>query len=139
MKLLVLVLLQLILLAPSSAIDTFEDTVGGSITASFPFVSASLSFSTATTKQFTQGTTISETVTHSVTVEENVPPNHMCSATMVAYKYEARIPFTAVIEYVTKRRQYRTSISGTYDSIQVGEVRAVVDRCEPIPNATPCP
>ncbi|XP_042277104.1 natterin-3-like [Thunnus maccoyii] len=111
------------------------------ITAEIPFIGTggSIEFSTETTKHFSKGTTVIEETTHSVSVEQNVPPNHSCSIMMVGHKYKIDIPFTARIQRTYDNGETRwTSISGTYDSIDVGEIEAVVNRCEPIPDATPC-
>ncbi|XP_078106005.1 natterin-3-like [Sander vitreus] len=122
---------------------SFSFTVGvkSTITAGIPeIMSASIEVSAETTLQFTKGTTHTQSTTHSVSVETNIPPNHSCRVSMVGHKYEADIPYTARL-----KRTYRngkttwTSISGTYKSVQMGEVRGVVDRCEPVPNARPCP
>lgn len=116
-------------------------TVGfiGSITAEIPIISsAGIQFSNETIKQFSKETTVVESTTHSVSVQQNVPPNHSCSVSMVAHKYKAVIPFTARLRRTYRNGETRqTSISGTYDSSQIGEVRAAVDRCEPLPDARP--
>ncbi|GLD75240.1 natterin-3-like isoform X1 [Lates japonicus] len=71
--------------------------------------------------------------------EQVVPPNHSCSISMVAYKYKADIPYTAHLSRTYSNGETTwTSISGTYNSVQIREVQAVVDRCEPIPDAHPC-
>uniref|UniRef100_A0A3Q1F2L2 Natterin-4 n=1 Tax=Acanthochromis polyacanthus TaxID=80966 RepID=A0A3Q1F2L2_9TELE len=97
-------------------------------------VSAAASF------QASGGNSKTEEISHYVSVTIPVPPNHSCTVRMVGHKYTIDIPFTARF-----RRTYRngkttwTSISSKYDSVQVREVHAVIDRCTPIPNATPCP
>ncbi|XP_039647058.1 natterin-3-like isoform X1 [Perca fluviatilis] len=115
--------------------------VSSSITAKIPFIgSAGIALSVETTKQFSRGTTVVESKTYSVSVEQTVPPNHSCSVSMVGYKYKADIPYTARLS-----RTYRNGkttwvyITGTYKGVDVGEVHSVVDRCEPIPNSKPCP
>uniref|UniRef100_A0AAQ5YNB8 Natterin-3 n=1 Tax=Amphiprion ocellaris TaxID=80972 RepID=A0AAQ5YNB8_AMPOC len=96
--------------------------------------------STETTFQASGGHSMTEEISHSVSVNIDVPPNHSCTVRMVGHKYKTDIPFTARF-----RRTYRngktkwTSISAKYDSIAVGEVHVVVDRCTPVGNATPCP
>ncbi|XP_074495886.1 natterin-3-like [Sebastes fasciatus] len=104
------------------------------ITAGIPIIGeASVEFSVETTLQFSKGTTHTESSTHSVAVECKVPPHHSCKVSLVGYKYGADIPYTARL-----RRTYRngdikwTSITGTYKGVNVGEVRAVVDPCEPL-------
>ncbi|XP_056232502.1 natterin-3-like [Seriola aureovittata] len=121
---------------------SFSLTLGvkTSITAGVPEISsASIEFSVETTLQFTKGTTYIKSTTHTVSVQHEVPPNHSCGVSMVAYKYSADIPFTARLSRTYSNGETRwTSISGTYKGVQVGEVRAVVDRCEPLPDARPC-
>ncbi|XP_022623846.1 natterin-3-like, partial [Seriola dumerili] len=113
--------------------------VGGSITAQIPYIgSAGVEFSELTTKQFTRGTTVVESITHSFTVEQSIPPNHSCSVSMLGYKYRAEIPFSAGVSHLYRNGGKYEHMSGTYDKAQIGEVRAVVDRCEPIANAKPC-
>ncbi|XP_070689434.1 natterin-3-like [Pempheris klunzingeri] len=121
---------------------SFSITLGvkTTITAGIPEItSVAIEFSAATTLQFSKGTTYIKSTTHSVSVQHTVPPNHFCKVTMVGYRYGADIPYTARLS-----RTYRsgettwTSISGTYKSVQIAEVRAVVEPCEPVANPTPC-
>ncbi|KAJ8006067.1 hypothetical protein DPEC_G00124410 [Dallia pectoralis] len=114
--------------------------VTASITASIPLIgSGGVEFSTEETLQLNKGTTNVEAVTHSVSLEVRVPPNHCCSVRMEGRKITADIPYTARLS-----RKYRngetqwTTITGVYDGVQIGEIRAVVDRCEPIADAKPC-
>ncbi|XP_038559770.1 natterin-3-like [Micropterus salmoides] len=114
--------------------------VSGSITAEIPFIgSAGIQLSTETTKQLSRGNTVVVSKTYSVSVEQTVPPNHFCGVSMVGFKYKANIPFTARLGRTYRNGATRwTSITGTYSGVDVGEVRSVVDRCEPVPNAKPC-
>ncbi|XP_044053221.1 natterin-3-like [Siniperca chuatsi] len=101
--------------------------------------SGSIEIGSEVSFQFSGGHTVTEESSHSISVEITVPPNHYCRALMVGHKYKANIPFTAHLS-----RTYRngdttwTLISGTYDSTQIGEVQAVVERCEPAHDAKPC-
>ncbi|KAF1389638.1 hypothetical protein PFLUV_G00075550 [Perca fluviatilis] len=120
---------------------SFTMAVKSTITAGIPLISSgNIEVSAETTLQFSTGTTHTESTTHTVSVEAEIPPNHSCRVSLVGYKYGADIPYTARL-----KRTYRngktswTSISGTYKSVQMGEVQAVVDRCTPVPNARPCP
>uniref|UniRef100_A0A3Q1IB06 Uncharacterized protein n=1 Tax=Anabas testudineus TaxID=64144 RepID=A0A3Q1IB06_ANATE len=120
---------------------SFSITAGvkSSITAKIPIIgSTGIEFSTETTKQFSKGTTVVESHSHSVSLKQDVPPNHTCAVSMLGYKYKADIPFTARLKrtYSNGKTTWKF-ITGTYDSVEVGEVRAVVDRCEPIPDAKP--
>ncbi|XP_044189003.1 natterin-3-like isoform X2 [Thunnus albacares] len=101
--------------------------------------SVGIEFSTEETFMFSREKTVMEAITDSVSVELTAPPNHACMVTMVQYKYKADIPFTARLRRIYSNGEIHTmSISGTYNSVQIGEVHAVVDRCEPL-NSTPCP
>ncbi|KAK9522040.1 hypothetical protein VZT92_018533 [Zoarces viviparus] len=120
--------------------SSFTLGVTAKITAGIPLIgSADIEFSASTTFQFTKGTTHTESKEHNVAVECKVPPNHSCTVSMVGYKYEADIPYTARLTRTYSNGETReTSISGTYKRVQVMEVRSVVDRCEPLPDAKPC-
>ncbi|KAI4889994.1 hypothetical protein NFI96_032269 [Prochilodus magdalenae] len=116
-------------------------SITSSVTAQIPLIgSAGVEFTTEQTLQFSKGTTIIESLSHEVSVRLMVPPNHSCSARMEGRKITADIPFKARLnrKYANGRTTW-TSINGVYAGVQFGEVRAVVDRCEPIPDAKPCP
>ncbi|MEQ2219190.1 hypothetical protein XENOCAPTIV_013875 [Xenoophorus captivus] len=113
--------------------------ITSSITAKIPLIaSASIELSAEKTLQFSRGTTVVESLSHSVSVELTVQPNHFCTVRMEGRRIKADIPFTAHLSR-TYRNGETQSISGTYDGVQIGEVRAVVDRCEPVADAKPCP
>ncbi|XP_028313537.1 natterin-3-like [Gouania willdenowi] len=114
--------------------------ITGSITAKIPLLgSGGIELSGEKTLQFSRGTTVVESLSHSVSVELTTPPNHSCRVRMEGRKLKADIPYTARLSrtYPNGETQW-TSISGTYDGVQIGEVRAVVDRCEPVVDAEPC-
>ncbi|XP_061880082.1 natterin-3-like isoform X2 [Entelurus aequoreus] len=115
--------------------------VAGSITAKIPLIgSGGLELSGEKTLQFSRGTTAVEALSHSVSVELRVAPNHSCRVRMEGRRVKADIPYTARLSRTYRNGDTQwTSISGTYDGVQIGEVRAVVDRCEPVANAKPCP
>uniref|UniRef100_A0A669DTI7 Natterin-3 n=1 Tax=Oreochromis niloticus TaxID=8128 RepID=A0A669DTI7_ORENI len=111
------------------------------ITAGIPsIVEETLEVSTEVQFQFTTGTTVTESMTDTASVELTVPPNHSCKFSTVRRKEKVEMSFTALL-----RRTYgdgeihTTSITGTYDSIQVGKIQAVVDRCELLVKFKPCP
>ena len=122
--------------------SSFSITSGvkSSISTKIPMIgSAGIEFSVETTVGFSEGTTYIESIAHSVSVQHIVQPNHFCSVKMVAYKYSADIPYTARVSRTYRNGETTwTSISGTYKSVQIGEVRSVVDRCEPVPDPRPC-
>ncbi|KAG9261810.1 natterin-3-like [Astyanax mexicanus] len=110
------------------------------ITAKIPLIgTAGVEFTGEKTLQFNRGTTLVESLSHQVSIQLSVPPNHSCSARMEGRKITADIPFKARLSrtYANGETQW-TSINGIYDGVQIGEVRAVVDRCEPIADAKPC-
>ncbi|KAF3834680.1 hypothetical protein F7725_027238 [Dissostichus mawsoni] len=79
-------------------------------------------------------------ITDTVSLEITAPPNHSCIVNMLRYKVKVDIPFTALLSRTYANGEiHTTSITGTYDSVQVAEVRAVVDRCDPLENSKPCP
>ncbi|XP_041643387.1 natterin-3-like [Cheilinus undulatus] len=118
-------------------------TVGATrtITAEIPSVgSAGVTLSTEATSTLSRGSTVMKSTTYSVSIKQNVPPNHSCSVSMVGRKYKAEIPFTATLTRTYKDGTTRSrSISGTFTGTNVGGIHSVVDRCEPLPNADPCP
>merc|ERR1712168_180469 len=111
------------------------------ITAKIPLIgSGGIEFTGEKTLQFNRGTTMVEALSHSVSVQLTVPPNHSCTVRMEGRKITADIPYTACLSRTYRNGDTQwTSIAGTYDGVQIGEVRAVVDRCEPVANALPCP
>ncbi|XP_028434985.1 natterin-3-like [Perca flavescens] len=117
----------------------FRMGVKTSITARIPLISsAGIEVSAETIYQYTKGTTYTEFTT--VSVDTNVQPNHSCRVSMVGCKYETDIPYTARLKHTYRNGETTwTSISGTYSSVQMGEVHGEVDRCTPVPNTRPCP
>uniref|UniRef100_A0A3B4ZSD7 Aerolysin-like C-terminal domain-containing protein n=1 Tax=Stegastes partitus TaxID=144197 RepID=A0A3B4ZSD7_9TELE len=103
-------------------------------------VSGGIEISAETSFQASGGNSVTEEVSHSVSLNLFVPPNQSCTVRMVGYKYRTDIPFTARFKRTYSSGKVAwTSISGTYDSVQVGEVHTVVDQCKPVGNASPCP
>lgn len=115
--------------------------IKGSITAKIPFFgSGGIEIGSEKTLQFSRGTTLVEELSHSVSVELSVPPNHTCKVRMEGRKMRADIPYTARLSRTYRNGETQwTTITGTYDGVQIGEVRAVVDRCEAVVGAKPCP
>ncbi|XP_045891649.1 natterin-3-like [Micropterus dolomieu] len=108
--------------------------------AGFPFMtSVGIEISTEMMFQFSEGTTVIEAITDTVSVEITAPPNHSCIVNMMRSKFKIDIPFTARLSRTYGNGEiHTTSIIGTYNSFQIGEVRADVDRCEPLENSEPC-
>ncbi|KAM4616180.1 natterin-3-like [Polymixia lowei] len=88
---------------------------------------------------FSEGTTMVESISHSVSVELLVPPSHSCAVRMDGRKMTADIPFTGRLSRTNHNGDtHWTTITGTYDGVRVGEINAVVERCRPVPDAVPC-
>ncbi|XP_063050440.1 natterin-3-like [Engraulis encrasicolus] len=88
---------------------------------------------------FNEGTTESESITHTISVQVRVAPNYSCAVRMDARKMEADIPFTARLSRTyDDGSTHWTTVTGTYDGVRIGEINAVVERCQPIPDAPPC-
>ncbi|CAL9707704.1 unnamed protein product [Knipowitschia caucasica] len=96
-------------------------------------------FSKEQTVTFSEGTMTSETIRHTVEVQILVPPNHSCAVRMEGRRMTADIPFTARLSRTNNDGDtHWTSISGNYDGVNVGEINAVVERCQPVTDAPPC-
>ncbi|XP_041642447.1 natterin-3-like [Cheilinus undulatus] len=97
-------------------------------------------FTKEQTVTFSEGTTMTETMSHAVTVQLLVPPNHSCTVRMEGRKMTADIPFTGRLSRTNHNGEtHWTYITGTYDGVNVGEINAVVERCKPVEDADPCP
>ncbi|XP_014861316.1 PREDICTED: natterin-3-like [Poecilia mexicana] len=114
-------------------------TVGVTTTIStgIPFiVSGNIEISAETTHTFSGGHTWTEQISHSVTLQLTVPPNHSCTVKMVGYQYKMEIPFTAHLKRTYEDGETRSVIiSGTYHGVQVGEIRVEVEPCQPLSNS----
>ncbi|KAF7662565.1 hypothetical protein LDENG_00232810 [Lucifuga dentata] len=115
--------------------------ISSNITAGVPTVlEGTVEVSTELTFQFSKGQTIVEENTHSIALEVDIPPNHHCRVNMMGYKFKTNIPYTAHLKRTYRNGQTRvTSMSGTYSNVEVGEVHARAEKCEPVRHAEPCP
>ncbi|CAK6976175.1 natterin-4-like [Scomber scombrus] len=103
------------------------------------FFSTDITFSTAVTFTFSRQNAVVKSSTETISVQLTAPPNTSCRASMVQYKYKISIPFTALLTRTYANGETRTMlITGIYDSVQVKEVQAVSNRCEPLENAEHC-
>ncbi|MBN3299556.1 NATT3 protein, partial [Amia calva] len=120
---------------------TTRNGTQSSITAKIPIISPNaVDFSKEQTVQFSEGTKLVESVSHAISVEVNVPPGHSCAVRMEGKKLTADIPFNARLSRTYHNGDtHWTSVTGVYDGVKIGEINAVVDRCQPIPDAMPCP
>lgn len=91
------------------------------------------------TEVHTEGTKMLESLNHAVSVNLKVPPNHSCAVRMEGRKMTADIPFTGRLSRTNHNGDtHWTYITGTYDGLNVGEINAVVERCQPVTEAAPC-
>ncbi|XP_016516735.1 natterin-3-like [Poecilia formosa] len=89
-----------------------------------------------TTHTFSRGNIWTEQVSHSVSLQLTVPPNHSCKVKMVGYQYRMDIPFTARLKRTYEDGETRSAIvSGTYHGVQVGDIGAEVEKCKPLSNS----
>nr|XP_015830152.2 natterin-3 [Nothobranchius furzeri] len=124
--------------------DIGRETRNGSVStmkAKLPILGpGNVDFTKEHTVTFSEGTTMVESISHSVSVELVVPPNHSCSVRMDGRKMTADIPFTGRLSRTNNNGEtHWTYITGTYDGVSVGEVNAVVERCQPVLDAPSCP
>ncbi|XP_014872294.1 natterin-3-like [Poecilia latipinna] len=107
------------------------------ISTGIPFIlSGNIEISAETTHTFSGGHTWTEQISHSVTLQLTVPPNHSCTVKMVGYQYKMEIPFTARLKRTYEDGETRSVIiSGTYHGVQVGEIRVEVEPCQPLSNS----
>lgn len=105
-----------------------------SITVGIPsIVQGSLEFGVEETETVSKGGSLTEENTHTITLELNVPPKHMCRVVMYGYRYKMDIPFTASLYRTYEDGQTRSlDINGIYRGVQTGEVKAEVEPCIPI-------
>ncbi|XP_052317328.1 natterin-3-like [Oncorhynchus keta] len=110
------------------------------MTAKVPIISpGTVDFTKEQTVSFSEGTTMMESISHSISVVLLVPPNHSCAVQMEGRKMTADIPFTGRLSRTYHNGDtHWTTITGTYDGVKVGEINAVVERCQPVPDAIPC-
>jgi len=123
--------------------DIGRETRNGSVTtmnAKVPILGpGTVDLSKEQTVTFSEGTTMVESISHSVSVELLVPPNHSCAVRMDGRKMTADIPFTGRLSRTNHNGDTRwTTVTGTYDGVRVGEINAVVERCQPVTDAVPC-
>ncbi|XP_014912337.1 natterin-3-like [Poecilia latipinna] len=89
--------------------------------------------------QISTGETLTEEVQHSAKVKLTVPPNHRCRIKMIGFMFKVDIPFTARLTRSYEDGETRSAaISGVYHGVQMGQIRAKRDRCEPLSNPKPC-
>ncbi|XP_062272790.1 natterin-4-like [Scomber scombrus] len=119
---------------------SIEVGVKTTIKAGIPHVSSTgITFGPEKTFKFSRQNTVVTSSTETISVQLTAPPNTSCRASMVQYMYKISIPFTAYLTCTYANGETRTMlITGIYDSVQVKEVQAVTNRCEPLENAEHC-
>ncbi|TMS03498.1 Natterin-3 [Larimichthys crocea] len=100
--------------------DIGRETRNGSIStmkAKVPILGpGTVDFTKEQTVTFSEGTSMSESISHSVSVELLVPPNHSCAVRMEGRKMTAEIPYTGRLSRTNhKGETHWTYITGTYD------------------------
>ncbi|XP_044051116.1 natterin-3-like [Siniperca chuatsi] len=123
--------------------DIGRETRNGSVStmkAKVPILGpGTVDFTKEQTVTFSEGTSMVESISHAVSVQLQVPPNHSCSVRMDGRKMTADIPFTGRLSRTNHNGDtHWTDITGTYDGVSVGELNAVVERCQPVTDAAPC-
>lgn len=120
--------------------ETRKGTVS-TMTAKVPILGGgSVDFTEVHTVTFSEGTKMVESLSHAVSVNLKVPPNHSCTVRMEGRKMTADIPFTGRLSRTNHNGDtHWTYITGTYDGLNLGEINAVVERCQPVTEAAPCP
>lgn len=124
--------------------DIGRETRNGSVstmTAKVPILGpGTVDFTKEHTVTFSEGTKMVESLSHAVSVDLKVPPNHSCAVRMEGRKMTADIPFTGRLSRTNHNGDtHWTYVTGTYDGVNVGEINAVVERCQPVTEAAPCP
>ncbi|XP_065808138.1 natterin-3-like [Labrus bergylta] len=124
--------------------DIGRETRNGSVStmkAKVPLLGpGTVDFTEEQTLTFSEGTTVVETMGHAVSVQLLVPPNYSCAVRMEGRKMTADIPFTGRLSRTNHNGEtHWTYITGSYDGVNVGEINAVVERCQPVADAVPCP
>nr|XP_040050602.1 natterin-3-like [Gasterosteus aculeatus aculeatus] len=123
--------------------DIGRETRNGSVStmqAKVPILGpGTVDFTKEQTVTFSEGTSVVESISHFVSVELLVPPNHSCAVRMDGRKMTADIPFTGRLSRTNRNGDTRwTYITGVYDGVSVGEINAVVERCQPVADSVPC-
>ncbi|KAG2458372.1 NATT3 protein, partial [Polypterus senegalus] len=112
-----------------------------SFTAGIPeLISGSVSVSTEKTFTTTFGKTSDTSNCHPLSVNVTLKPNQSCKIKILEKKVTATVPFTARLSrtYWNGNRA-STTVVGQYHGVQVMEGKPVIEKCEQIPNAQPCP
>ncbi|XP_042187031.1 natterin-3-like [Oncorhynchus tshawytscha] len=112
-----------VLLEKTSTVEKTWDIVWEShnssttMTAKVPILSSgTMDFTKQQTVSFSESTTMVESISHSISVELLVPPNHSCTVQMEDRKMTADIPFTGRLSQTYHNGDsHWTTITGTYD------------------------
>uniref|UniRef100_A0A3P8ZF54 Aerolysin-like C-terminal domain-containing protein n=1 Tax=Esox lucius TaxID=8010 RepID=A0A3P8ZF54_ESOLU len=113
--------------------------ITSSISVGIPLISASTGVGFTAEKTYTNGNSVTEIITHSLTVTAMVPANQSCTIKLAGKRYKFNIPFTAhLAKQYANGKVHTTTVSGTYHGVQVGEIQGLVERCQPIPSPRPC-
>ncbi|XP_062308123.1 natterin-3-like [Osmerus eperlanus] len=103
-------------------------------------VEGEVELSTEQTIHYSWSTTNILENSNKISANLNVLPNHSCTVRMEGRKMTADIPYTARLSRTYRNGEtHWTSISGKYNGVQIGEIDSVIDRCQPVADAKPCP
>ncbi|XP_061590891.1 natterin-4-like [Cololabis saira] len=103
------------------------------------FFSGKVEVSADVTFPFSGGQTIKDESSNTVSTTLTAPANHRCKVQMQGIMSKSNVPFTArVSRYYGDGETKSTVVSGMFHSTRMGEIQAVVERCEPVADARPC-
>lgn len=112
------------------------------ITAGIPeLFSTSVEISMDVTFQFSEGTTVTESITASSSLKYTVPPNHSCKVLMKAHKTKLNIPFTARLSRTygdEKMTTTQTLITGMYDGTYMLDIESELGQCKILDKSKKC-
>nr|Q66S13.1 RecName: Full=Natterin-4; Flags: Precursor [Thalassophryne nattereri]AAU11825.1 natterin 4 precursor [Thalassophryne nattereri] len=114
--------------------------VSTEVSAGIPNIAdVSVAVSAETSVEISHGTSKTESTSHSLSVSATIPPNSSCSITMEGCTFKANIPFTGrLTRKYSNGKVTSSSVKGIYKKVQVGEIQAVLHRCDKIADAKPC-
>ncbi|XP_019740213.1 natterin-3-like [Hippocampus comes] len=114
--------------------------VGTTIETGIPFIAqGKIDLRASFTYRLNKESSYSETTTHSLTLETTVPAGHSCTIKMQGKKYGLDVPYTARLKRIYRNGETKwTTITGTFKGVQISEVHAEMERCQPLPDVKPC-
>ncbi|RXN18599.1 natterin-3-like protein [Labeo rohita] len=84
-------------------------------------------------------TSIVEKSLHSVSIEVQVPPNHICSIDIKSNTFTADVPYTGQVTRIYNNNEIRrTLINDIYSHQEIAEIQALVNPCTPLSDGKKC-